>query len=287
MSSPSPPRTEANGEWDEKEWEVPTHRVEELLPRNHRYCVAIFVVNEGKRLLAQLDRMRPHTDEVDVIVADGGSTDGSVARENLEPRSVRSLLVKTGPGRLGAQMRMAFRYAVKEGYQGIVTMDGNNKDDPSALPSFVEALEEGFDYLQGSRFIEGGQAINTPLLRLLAIRSIHAPLISHAARFKYTDTTNGFRAYTRAVLLDPRVAVFRDVFSGYELHYYLAIRVARLGYEVKELPVTRSYPQKGPTPTKIRGLGGYLLLLRALFHACRHGFDPRDVEYPGKGATNA
>jgi glycosyltransferase involved in cell wall biosynthesis len=275
------------GELNEQGWEVPDHRVEELRPKSHRFCVAVFVINEGEKLLAQLDKMRPLTDRVDVIVADGGSTDGSVGREKLTPRNVRSLLVKTGPGRLGAQMRIAFQYALREGYEGVVTMDGNNKDDPSAIPSFVDALKEGADYLQGSRFIEGGQAVRTPLMRLVAIRLVHAPLISLAAGFKYTDTTNGFRGYGRQLLADPQVAVFRNVFSGYELHYYLAIRAARLGYSVKEIPVTRTYPEKGPTPTKIRGLGGYLIVARDLFRACRHRFDPTEVEQRGKGATNA
>ncbi len=284
------------GELNEQGWEVPDHRVEELRPKGHRFCVAVFVINEGEKLLAQLDKMRPLTDEIDVIVVDGGSIDGSVERENLASRNVRSLLVKTGPGRLGAQMRMAFRYALREGYQGVVAMDGNNKDDPSALPSFVDALKEGSDYLQGSRFIEGGQAVRTPLMRLVAIRVIHAPLISFAAGFKYTDTTNGFRGYSRQLLEDPRVAVFRNVFSGYELHYYLAIRAARLGYRVKEIPVTRTYPEKGPTPTKIRGLGGYWAVLRDLFRACGHRYDPtpsplgegrKAIEPHSKGGPNA
>ena len=284
------------GEPEEQAWEVPEHRVEELAPKRHRFCIAVFVINEGERLLAQLDRMGPFTEKADVIIADGGSTDGSVAREKLAPRSIRSLLVKTGPGRLGAQMRMAFRYALGEGYEGVITMDGNNKDDPSAIPSFIEALEDGFGHLQGSRFIEGGEAVRTPLMRLLAIRLVHAPLISLSARFRYTDTTNGFRGCSSKLLADPQVAVFRDVFSGYELHYYLAIRAARLGYRVKEIPVTRAYPEKGPTPTKIHGWSGYLTVLRDLFRACGHRFDPtpfplkrgtKEVGPRDKGATNA
>jgi glycosyltransferase involved in cell wall biosynthesis len=245
--------------------------------------VAIFVINEGGKFLTQLDRMRPLARSIDILIADGGSTDGSVSRENLAPRDVRTLLVKTGPGKLGAQMRMAFRYALEEGYEGVVTMDGNNKDDPEAVGSFVDALKAGYDYLQGSRFIEGGREVRTPLSRRLGIRLVHAPLISYAAGFRYTDTTNGFRGYSGRLLLDPRVALFRDVFSGYELHYYLAIRAARLGYRVKEIPVTRIYPESGPTPTKIRGVRGYGIILRDLFRACMHRFDPDEPETVGKG----
>jgi glycosyltransferase involved in cell wall biosynthesis len=246
----------------------------EIRPKRKRYSCVVFVLDEGERFKRQLERMRPLGEIVDVIIADGGSTDGSVAEEVLRGSVARALLVKKGPGRLGAQMRVAFAYALDQGYEGIVTIDGNDKDDPGAMPLFVEALEAGFDHAQGSRFIRGGRAIRTPWSRLLGIRLIHAPLISLASRFRYTDTTNGFRGYSRRLLQDPRVAPLRDVFSGYELHYYLAIRAARLGFRVTEIPVTRSYPGTGPVPTKISPLRGNLALLGTLISACRHRFDP-------------
>lgn len=42
-----------------------------------------------------------------------------------------------------------------QGYEGIVTIDGNDKDDPVAIPQFIEALRQGFDFVQASRFISG------------------------------------------------------------------------------------------------------------------------------------
>ena len=137
-------------------------------------------------------------------------------------------------------MRMALAYTLERGYEGVVVMDGNNKDDPAAVPAFLQLLTVGYDHIQGSRYVPGGKAIHTPWSRHLALKCLHAPLLSLAAGFRYTDTTNGFRAYSRRLLLDERVAPFRDVFSGYELHYYLAIRAARLRFHVCETPVTRS-----------------------------------------------
>jgi len=253
---------------------VPAHTVTAWAPRRHRYCVAVFVLNEGHRIVSQLRAMQPLTEIIDILVADGGSTDGAVTTPFLVEVGIRTLLVKTGPGRLGAQMRMAFAYAMTDGYEGVVAIDGNGKDDISAIPRFIEALEGGFDHVQGSRFIHGGAAIHTPLARLLAIRLIHAPLIRRSAGFPYTDTTNGFRGYSRRLLLDERVQPFRDVFNGYELHYYLAIRAAELGFKVMEVPVTRRYPPRGPVPTKISAVRGSVTVLRALAAACRHRFDP-------------
>lgn len=257
--------------------EVPAYTVTQFRPGTspQRYCVAIFVINEGQKILAQLDKMTPLAEQIDIVIADGGSTDGSLSDDNLLPRRVHTLLVKRGPGKLSAQMRMAFDYALNQGYAGLVTIDGNNKDDSTAVPQFIHALDSGIDHVQGSRFIPGGRAINTPPSRWLGVRLLHAPLISLSAGFRYTDTTNGFRAYSRRLLLDPRVAPFRHIFTAYEMHYYLAIRAARLGYRIQELPVTRAYPAKGPTPTKISPLKGNLLILNTLFKACGHRFDPR------------
>lgn len=255
--------------------EVPASRAEVFAPRRTRCCVVVPVINEGERLRRQLTRMAPWAPLADVIVADGGSTDGSVARERVAPLGVRAVLVKTGPGKLSAQMRMAIAWALDEGYEGIVFIDGNDKDDPAAIPAFLAALERGCDHVQGSRFVEGGRAENTPPSRLLGIKLLHAPLISLSAGFRYTDTTNGFRAYSRRLLEDPRVAPLRDVFSRYELHYYLAIRAPRLGFTACEVPVTRSYPRGERAPTKISPLRGNLLILKTLFAACLRRFDPR------------
>jgi hypothetical protein len=255
--------------------QVPTFTATEFAPRTSDYCVCIFVINENGKLHKQLAAMQEHCrGRIDVVIADGGSTDGSTDHEKLKSLGVNTLLTKTGPGKLGAQMRMAFHWALDRGYGGIVSMDGNGKDGPDAIPRFIEKLNDGFDHVQGSRFIPGGVSENLPFSRWLGVKFLHAPLISLASRFRYTDTTNGFRAYSRRFLEDRRVSVFRDVFPGYELHYYLAIRAARLGFNVCEIPVSRRYPSHGPVPTKISPVRGNLRVLRCLFAACLGSYNP-------------
>ena len=253
---------------------VPAHDRYVFTERRHKYCVAVFVINEGDRVRRQLRAMAPLAEQVDIIVADGGSSDGSLAVDSLDEFRLHALLVKRDEGRLSAQMRMAIAFALDEGYDGIVVIDGNGKDDIDAIPTMVGLLEAGYDHVQGSRYVPGGHGINTPPLRHVAVRFLHAPLISLAAGARYTDTTNGFRAYSRRLLTDPRVRPLRDIFLEYELHYYLAIRAARLGFRVIETPVTRRYPEAGRTPTKISPVKGNLLILRTLAAAVLGRFDP-------------
>ncbi|MEO6876904.1 MAG: glycosyltransferase family 2 protein [Gemmatimonadaceae bacterium] len=253
---------------------VPAYDKQVFAPKRHRYCVVVFVINEGERIRRQLEQMAPLAEQIDIVVADGGSTDASLEPRALAAMGVRALLVKRSSGKLSAQMRMAFAFGLDEGYDGVVVIDGNGKDDVSAIPHFVELLDVGYDHIQGSRYILGGQGINTPLSRTVAVKALHAPLISLAAGTRYTDTTNGFRAYSRRLLTDPRVQPLRDIFNGYELHYYLAIRAARLGFRVTETPVTRRYPSSGKTPTKISPVKGNLAILRTLAAAAFGRFNP-------------
>lgn len=255
-------------------WAVPAFRTEALAGRRHDDALVIPVLNEGERIRNQLQRIRALSPPVDILIADGGSSDGALSREMLEATNVNTLLVKQGPGRLSAQLRMAYAFACARGYRGIVTVDGNGKDGVEAIPRFVQALEAGYGLVQGSRYIAGGVAENTPTDRWLAGSLVHAPVISLATGQRFTDTTNGFRGYSTAALLDPRVAPFRDVFDRYNLLFYLSIRLPRLGYRATEIPVTRRYPPKGRTPTKIAGIGGRIGILKELFAAAAGRYDP-------------
>lgn len=210
-----------------------------------------------------------------LVVCDGGSTDGSLEERKLKKLRVNTLLVKKGGGKQGAQLRMGIYWALGRGYKGIITIDGNNKDSIEDVPRFIQKLEEGYDLVQGSRFIRGGRAVNTPFVRNIAVRLIHAPVISLTAGQRFTDTTNAYRAYSARYLSDGRVAPLRDVFMTYELLAYLSVRATQLGYKACEIPVTRAYPKKGKTPTKISFWKGNSELMKILFRNFFGAYNPR------------
>ncbi|WP_232520807.1 glycosyltransferase family 2 protein [Rhodobacter sp. CZR27] len=287
MNQVSPPKEAISAPVDGP-MEVPAHEARILAPKASRYLLVIPVINEGERIRRQLRTLHGLALALDVVIADGGSTDGSLDPGFLRECGVRALLTKTGPGRLSAQLRMAYAWGLAEGYDGILTVDGNGKDGLEALPRFTAALDAGFDYVQGSRYRPGGQAINTPLDRKLGGRFLHAPVLSLASGTRLTDTTNGFRAYSRRYLTDPRVAPFRDCFRDYSLLFYLSARAGQLGYRVTEVPVRREYPATGPVPTKMGSVGAKLALVGELFRAALGGFHPEaDRPLFGVGGVRA
>ena len=260
-------------------WQVPAFDIPLWLGQRHSYCVVIPVINEGSRIRHLLERMAEQRIAAiaDIIIVDGGSTDGSLDLNMLRDNGVQGFLVKTGPGKLSSQLRCVYAFVLDQGYAGIVSIDGNNKDDPKAIPQFIDALMKGYDFVQASRFISGGVAENTPKSRDFAIRFIHAPLLSLFSGFHWTDTTQGFRAYSRKMMLDTKISIFRDKFMTYELLAYLSYRAPKLGYRCVELPTIRRYP-KGEVPTKISSFKGNLSVLKILVLACLGAYNPNKSE---------
>lgn len=258
-----------------KNWQLPKFEIYEFRKKSTKYSICIPVLNEGENIKMQLQKMLTFSKIADIIIADWGSTDGSTEKSFLKKMNVRTLLTLKSPGKQGTQLRMVFSYALNQGYEGIIQVDGNNKDGVEAIPEFIKALDEGFDYIQGSRFIKGGEAINTPLMRYIAVRLLAAPILSLGAGFWYTDVTNGFRGYSKKYLLHPKVQPFRNIFVYYELNMYLTVRANQLGLKTKEIPVSRKYA-KGKVHTKISFFKGNLNFLFSQIKAASGYYNPNN-----------
>ena len=245
----------------EEAWQPPAYEAQAFFPRRTRYSLVIVALNEGKRLGGQLRRLQPYAGLADILLADGRSTDGSTDPDFLLGCGVRALLVTDEQG-LSTATRMGLAYSLAQGYEGVVTVDGNGKDGVEALPHFLEALDRGYDLVQGSRFLPGGIHKNTPLERYLGIRLVLAPLLGLGCGYRYTDPTNAFRALSARFLRDRRVQPLRRLFIRFNLQHYLLYRAAVLGFRIKEIPVRRIYPKDGPVPTKILGWRTKALVLQ-------------------------
>lgn len=261
----------------ERQSGVPRFECTEYCVKTKDYVLLIPIINEGQRIIRELERAAQNnvSDYADIVICDGGSTDGCTEETRLRQLGVNTLLVKRDTGKQGAQLRMGIWWALERGYKGVVTIDGNDKDSIEDVPHFIEKLKEGYGLVQGSRFVKGGKAINTPLIRTVSVRLIHAPVISLTAGQWFTDTTNAFRAYSAEYLKDARVSPLRDVFMTYELLAYLSVRASQLGYRACEIPVTRAYPKTGKTPTKISFFKGNSELMKILIRNAFGAYSPK------------
>ena len=162
---------------------------------------ATFAYNEGEKIRRTLSR-HPAQRAYDLLVMDDGSTDGSLASLDLGVIVLRN---ETNLG-IGASMKIVFDFALERGYEILVIQAGNDKDEPLEIPRLVAPILAGeADFVQGSRFLTGGQYGNMPGYRIVATRTIHPLLFSIAAGKHVTESTNGFRAFRTALLRDPRI----------------------------------------------------------------------------------
>jgi dolichol-phosphate mannosyltransferase len=143
---------------------------------------------------------------------------------------------------IGYAIKQGIKYAQGEGYDVVVVMAGNNKDDPAEIPRLLKPiLEEDYDYVQGSRFLPGGKHVKNPFLRRVFSR-LFPYVWTLATNVPCTDVTNGFRAYKMKILLDSRINIWQDWLNSYQLEYYIHFKVLTLGYRMKEVPVSKTYP---------------------------------------------
>ena len=134
---------------------MPKFECTEYLEKTKDYVVLIPIINEGDRIHKELKRALESrvSSYADIVICDGGSSDGSTEEETLKSLDVNTLLVKQDTGKQGAQLRMGIWWALERGYKGIITIDGNNKDSIEDIPKFIEKLEQGYDFVQGSALI--------------------------------------------------------------------------------------------------------------------------------------
>jgi dolichol-phosphate mannosyltransferase len=228
-----------------------------------RILAATFAYNEGAKITQTLARF-PQQRDCDILVVDDGTTDGSV--ESLQQFNVKMLRNETNRG-LGFSMKRAFQYTLDEGYDILVILAGNNKDDPTEIPRLLEPiLKHGYDYVQGSRYLPGGDYGNMPFYRAIATRYVHPILFSLAVGTRVTESTNGFRALRVSILRDDRIDWRQDWLDRYELEQYVRYKVIRLGYKHTEVPVTKIYPTQRRGYTKVKAITGWWSMLRPVVY---------------------
>jgi dolichol-phosphate mannosyltransferase len=226
------------------------------------------VYNQAEQVGWVLDRFKPLLEAgtiEEVLAVDDGSTDETPAV--LRAYDYGTVITHDTRRGIGDAIRSAYRHALEQGYDVFTIMAGNGKDDPSQIPNVLAPiLRDEADYVQGSRFAEGGVSERLPLHRDLAIR-VFTWTFSLFLRHRFTDCTNGFRAYRTSLLRDPRIDWSQEWLGSYELEYYMHYKAIQLGYRVTEVPVSKVYRRVSATgPYSKMRARDWLIALKPLFY---------------------
>ncbi len=234
-----------------------------------RVLACSIAFNESQKILRVIERVRcgdadlnKVADVCEFMVFDDGSTDGTA--EAVRSRGFRVERHERQAG-VGAAIRATIRIAQREKFDVVVIMAGNDKDRPQEIPRLLAPIVAGeADFVQGSRYLRGGDFGNMPFYRRLATQFVHPLLFSLVTMRRITDSTNGFRAFRVSLFDDRRIDLDQLWLDNYELEPYIFFKAIRLGYHVVEVPVTKIYPPHEQGYTKMKPITGWWSILRPI-----------------------
>lgn len=229
--------------------------------KNRRILLVAPAFNEGPKI-GEVVRRTPRGIVDKILVVDDGSTDDTATIASAAGAEVLSLETVRG---VGFAIRCGFEVAQREGFDVVVVIAGNNKDNPAEIPRLLDPIcDDGCDFVIGSRYLkEGDYGGDMPFYRKFATR-LHPVLVGLVTGKKITESTNGFRAMDIKVLNDPRIRLDQPWLEHYELEVYLLIKLYKLGFKTCEVPCTKIYPPKQIGRTKMRPVLDWWKMLRPI-----------------------
>ncbi|MCU7722578.1 polyprenol monophosphomannose synthase [Actinoplanes sp. KI2] len=208
-----------------------------------RVLVVIPTYNEADNIRMITGRVRAAVPDVDVLVADDNSPDGTggIADELALADDHIFVLHRAGKEGLGAAYKAGFAWAKDKGYDAVVEMDADGSHAPEELPLLLDALKD-HDAVLGTRYIAGGSVHNWPVHRLLLSRGGNI-YIRMALGMPFRDATGGYRAYRMPVFDAINVETIAS--TGYSFQVELAWRSFRNGFRMTEVPITFTEREHG------------------------------------------
>lgn len=173
-----------------------------------------------------------------VLIVDDGSPDGTAdivkSLQKKQPERVH-LIERSGKLGLGTAYITGFKWALQKGYTYIFEMDADFSHNPDDLLRLHQACVNGADVAVGSRYVRGGKVVNWPWDRIFISKggAMYTQVITW---MPVKDPTAGFICYKSDVL---RAIPLDEVkFIGYAFQIEMKYRAWKLGFKIKEVPIT-------------------------------------------------
>jgi glycosyltransferase involved in cell wall biosynthesis len=218
---------------------------------SRKRCIIIPAFNEGGHIVPVIEGIKKYSN-ADIVVIDDGSRDGTG-----EKAKKTGVLVIRHPFNMGygVALQTGYKYALKNKYDFLLQMDGDEQHDPKYIPLLFQQVESSaWDVVIGSRFLqEGDYPVGT--WKGAGIK-IFRVLIRLVTRKKITDPTSGYQCFNKQVY-----EVFcKDIFPSDYPDANVIIMLHRMGFKIKEIPVTMT-----PNPDGKSMHQGFFTVLYYLF----------------------
>ncbi|GAB5406277.1 MAG: glycosyltransferase family 2 protein [Aureliella sp.] len=196
-----------------------------------KWLAALPVYNEVGYVTDILQEVRKYAE--DILVVNDGSSDGTT--EKLAGETGIHVVTHSENQGYGAALNSAFKFAIENGYETIVTLDCDGQHQPKRLPRFVKACE-GADIVSGSRYLKRYEGDSEPPSQRMFINRKITKSINETLGLNLTDAFCGFKAYRVEALKQLDIT---DL--GYAMPLQLWVQAAMQGMRVIEVPVPLIY----------------------------------------------
>lgn len=184
-----------------------------------------------------------------VLVVDDTSPDKTyqVVKKLQKKYQRLYLLLNKNKAGLGAAYLKGMQYAFdKLGAEVVFEFDADGSHDPKKLPEFFAKLNQGYDFVIGGRYKDGGQVDpDWPLIRKFYSIVGNLVIMFVLTDFRIRDWTSGFRAIRKKVYQEVVVEMDSECFSGYTWQIGFLHKAVRRNFKICEVPIYFKDRQKG------------------------------------------
>ena len=197
--------------------------------------VVIPTYNERQNIETVLERVLGTGPNIEVVVVDDGSPDGTagIVKQAARNNPRLHIIEREGKQGLGTAYIRGFRYALETDAELVMQMDADLSHDPKYIPDMLEAIED-HDLVIGSRYIKGVNVVNWPMERLMLsyMANVYTRVITG---MPVRDATGGYKCFRREVL--EALDLDEVISDGYCFQIEMNFRAMRKGFRICEVPI--------------------------------------------------
>jgi len=205
--------------------------------------------NEKNNIDKLITKINSVCDNVDILIIDDNSPDGTGLELNQIKQTQKNLEVIIRPQKKGLDTahKLAYDYALENGYKKLITMDADLSHDPVEIPKMIKILDEN-KFVIGSRYIKGGSCHMSLLRKQLSI--LGNKVIKYVLKINSNEFTTSFRGFNLEMLGNFNLNIIKS--KGYSFFMETIYRLHKHGVNIYEIPINFENRKHGSS--KIPGI---------------------------------
>ena len=219
--------------------------------------IIIPAYNEEKSILnvvSNIKKVKTNNYLIDYIIINDGSSDNT--KKVCLDNKLNFIDLPNNLG-IGGAVQTGYKYDYYKKYDIAIQIDGDNQHNPSYVINLCDEINNGYDLVIGSRFVENLSKFKSSFLRRVGINFL-SNLIKICTGVKIYDVTSGFRACNKDII---------EYFANnYPIDYPepdSLVQVLKQNKKVKEIPVEMNERKTGKS--SIRCLKSIYYMIKVSF----------------------